>query len=817
VKQCSPAINEARILPAVFFISFAVIAWQLALMRCLLISKYQHFSFLVISCALLGFGAGGALLSMCRPWFQRRRGAVFQWGLVGFGLSIPVCFKLGEQIPVSIHFPPGMLVSILGWWFLFWIIHLVPFFLAGTLIGLALMSERKGVHRIYAGNLVGSAAGAAAAIFMMGHLPANQMVFPISLSAIVSGLMLNPVSPKGRAWVYRASVVIAALILGCASLLDPDRIMPLRIDEYKALAYVQRLEDQGSAEKKVTLNGVRGRLDLYSSPHFHTLLSLGDTATPAMDKLLRDGFHAGSILCVTNLNQVGFLRKALFALPYRLVRPRKVLILGDSGGIYIWLARLSRADSIVVVHPDRNVVRLLESHAHGVLKDPRIRVIVSEPRAFLDRTRMTFDIVHLARLEGFSPGSGGIGGLREDYLATTEGFARCLNVLTDQGIALVVRGIQEPARDNLKVAATWIEAMESNGVKNPGRRILTARDELSVATLAAGSPLKPSVIDRFRDTCHAMSWDTEWFPGVKPEQTNRFHILPGPQTTGVSWYHQTMVELLSSRRHDLYDNWIYHIRPARDDRPFFYDFFKWASLSRLREIFGPLWPARAEMGFLVLMVAAIWTATVAAIVLPAPAILVGRGSVYGSGAVLSVTGLFAALGTGFMFLEMGFIQIFTRFLGDPILAAALVIGGFLFFAGMGSLSQPSLTGETAPRILFVTATIAILVITYASVLPWIFQSAGLLPDIPRIVLSLALIAPLAFLMGIPFPWGLSLLHRRAVAAVPVAWAVNGFASVVSAAGAVLVALVYGFNILLTLAAGLYLFAGIMCMVLYRRI
>jgi predicted membrane-bound spermidine synthase len=222
------------------------------------------------------------------------------------------------------------------------------------------------------------------------------------------------------------------------------------------------------------------------------------------------------------------------------------------------------------------------------------------------------------------------------------------------------------------------------------------------------------------------------------------------------------------------------------------------------------------MGFLMLMVAAIWTATVAAILLPAPVLLIGKGSAGGVVSSLSVTCLFIALGTGFMFLEMGFIQIFTRFLGDPILAAAIVIGGLLFFAGLGSLCQQTLTGETAERIFLVTAAITILVITYASVFPWIFQTAGFLSDMPRIGLSLALIAPLAFLMGMPFPWGISLLHRRAAAAVPVAWAVNGFASVVSTAGAVLVAMVYGFSWLLTFAAGLYLLAGIICLVLYRR-
>ncbi len=135
----------------------------------------------------------------------------------------------------------------------------------------------------------------------------------------------------------------------------------------------------------------------------------------------------------------------------------------------MWLARQSGADLIYMVQGDKNIVEALERHKNRVLDDPRLRSIVMEPRAFLDNTTTTFDIIHLAALEGFSPGSGGIGGLREDYLATVEGFGRCLDLLTDAGVATVTRGIEDPARDNIKIAAMWIEALESKGgVEDPG-------------------------------------------------------------------------------------------------------------------------------------------------------------------------------------------------------------------------------------------------------------------------------------------------------------------------------------------------------------
>ena len=309
----------------------------------------------------------------------------------------------------------------------------------------------------------------------------------------------------------------------------PDKVFPLNIDQYKALAYIQRLVAQGTAERKVTLYGPRGRVDLFASPSFHTLLSLTSTAVPPpMDVVLVDGFQAGTMLDIKSPDQARFLEGTLSALPYKLVKPERILILGEAGSIYLWLARLSSATSIVLVQPDENIRRVLETHPSHVLADPRVTVVAAEPRAFLDKTKTKFDIIHLASMEGFSPGSGGIAGLREDYLGTVEGFGRCLNALTPGGIACVVHGIQDPARDNIKIAATWVEALESNDVKEPGKQIIMARDELAVATLVGRSPFSADLVRELQLVCRNMSWDLDWFPEVRPEQNQQDPLIGRP-------------------------------------------------------------------------------------------------------------------------------------------------------------------------------------------------------------------------------------------------------------------------------------------------
>jgi hypothetical protein len=68
-----------------------------------------------------------------------------------------------------------------------------------------------------------------------------------------------------------------------------------------------------------------------------------------------------------------------------------------------------------------------------------------------------------------------------------------------------------------------------------------------------------------------------------------------------------------------------------------------------------------------------------------------------------------------------------------------------------------------------------------------------------VALCVALIAPLAFLMGMPFPLGVAALGARAPDLIPWAWAINGCASVVSAVLATLLAIHLGFTGVVLLA------------------
>ena len=169
-----------------------------------------------------------------------------------------------------------------------------------------------------------------------------------------------------------------------------------------------------------------------------------------------------------------------------------------------------------------------------------------------------------------------------------------------------------------------------------------------------------------------------------------------------------------------------------------------------------------------------------------------------------------------MFIEMVLIQLFTRFLGDPVLAAALVIGALLFFAGIGSAFSPALTGKLPGAVFTVAVLIALTTLIYSALLPRLFPELASIDGLWKAVLGVMILAPPAFLMGTPFPWGMAALQKRAAVTVPLAWAINGFGSVVSASVAVVLAMSLGFKILLALAALSYVLAGISAKALAKR-
>jgi hypothetical protein len=221
-----------------------------------------------------------------------------------------------------------------------------------------------------------------------------------------------------------------------------------------------------------------------------------------------------------------------------------------------------------------------------------------------------------------------------------------------------------------------------------------------------------------------------------------------------------------------------------------------------------------DMGYLILFATFLQAAILSLLLIVAPLAL-QRRRFGGAAPKARILGYFFAVGLAFLFIEIAYIQRFILFLGHPLYAVAVVLAGFLVFAGIGSAFAPRLqrtiksrapTGHGLGAIELAAFAIGAISVLYLFLLPPLFEALIALPDAAKIAVSLALIAPLAFCMGMPFPLGIAEVARAGADLVPWAWGINGCASVISAILATLLAIHFGFTAVVSLAVVLYLAA-----------
>ena len=294
---------------------------------------------------------------------------------------------------------------------------------------------------------------------------------------------------------------------------------------------------------------------------------------------------------------------------------------------------------------------------------------------------------------------------------------------------------------------------------------------------------------------------------MQPQEANRYNVVASPDLFDGA------TALLGPGRDHFVQNYKFDIAPATDDQPHFFHFFKWRSLPELLSLKEQGGLPLLEWGYPVLVATLVQAVLASLLLIAAPAawamwIGARQNNPRPRGRVLVY---FLAIGFAFMFIEIAFIQKFVLFLSHPLYAVAVVLFAFLLFAGIGSAASGRLhdaalrkwRNPVAALAFAVVLPIGLCALFCLTLLAWLFQHAMGLPDALRIVISAALIAPLAFFMGMPFPLGLARVENIDARLVPWAWAINGCASVTGAVLATLLAIHVGFTAVVVVALMLY--------------
>jgi spermidine synthase len=791
---------------AISVLSAAVVGYEILLMRLFSVIQWHHFAYMIISLALLGYGASGTVLAFVRDWASERFATVFAAAAALFGLSAVAAFALAQRTafnPLEVVWDPRQFLNLL----VLYVLLAVPFFCAAFAIGLSYYRYGGRIGVLYRADLMGAGAGALGVVLVLFVLrPERALELLGAMGLVAAGL----VGLERRRGLPLALVLFAAAAL--SPYLWPDRALALRLSPYKALS--QALEMPG-AEVVAERSSPLGMLTVVRSPtipfrHAPGLSLMNEGQVPPQIGLFSDG---DSLTAITR-HQAGddgggrqvlrYLDFQTAALPYHLLERPRVLVLGAGGGADVLLARYHRAAAIDAIELNPQTVALVRDEFAdfaGHLYDlPEVHVTVAEARSYVSAGGAAYDLIHISLLDSFAASVAGLYALNESTLYTVEAFEAYLGRLAPGGLLAITRWLKVPPRDSLKLVATAARALERRGVAEPGRRMALIRGWNTFTLVLKNGALSAAEVASVRAFAEARAFDLAHLPGLSADQANRYNLLAEP------YFHAGVRALLGTEAGAFLRDYKYDVAPATDDRPYFFHFFKWRLLPELARLGAAGGPALLELGYLILVATVIQAALVGVvlIVLPLGAVRRAAAGPEAGPRLVRVLLYFGALGLAFLFVEIAFIQRFVLFLGHPLYAVAVVLAAFLVFAGIGSGLSPRLAARAGARATpLAVAVIVAVALIYILLLPALFEWLRPLPIAARIVASLALIAPLALAMGMPFPLGLSRLSEAAPHLVPWAWAVNGCASVLAAVLATLLAIEMGFAAVVVAALALY--------------
>ena len=786
-------MSERAPLASIALVSCAALASEILLTRFFAIVHWHHFAYMMISLALLGFGASGTFLFLARRVLLRHFAPAFTANLLLFGCFTLLGPALAQELPFRAEellwnpWQPLWLVAT-------YLVLSIAFFCAANAIGLSLIAYRARASRLYAADLVGAGAGSLLILAALELVAPEQALKLLAAAGFAAAL----VAAFELRW-WRAPWLAAALVGALLVAITPASWLRPEPGPYKALSQALLVSGTRVLSER---SGILGRVTVIESPlvplrHAPGLSLTSASEPPQQLGLFTDGDQMDAITAASDDSQrLAFLGEATSALAYHVGRPRSVLVLGAGGGLEILRAQFLGATRIDAVELNPQVARLLSDefrdYTGALVQQPGVALHVSDARGYLAPSDHRYDLIQMSLV---SAAAGGLGGLSEDYLHTLEALRLYYERLAPGGFLSITRFVQVPPRDGMKLLASTVAALSSAGVADPGRRLLVIRGWQTLTLLAKNGDVSAAEVASTRVFAARHGFDLAWFPGMSRELANLNNLLPEP------WFYDGLRALLGTESHRFIANYPFDIRPTTDDRPYFQNFFRWPAFVaawHTRERGGM---ALLEAGYAVLAATVVQAVLAGLLLIVVPLALLGRGTA-AHRVRWRVLAYFTGIGLAFLFIEIVFLQKMQLVVHHPTVALALVLAIFLIGAGLGSAWTARVSEAEARRTLIIAVSgVALLGSLYSVMFDPLLAAFSGWPLAARATVAILLLAPLAFLMGTPFPLALRELEEPLV---PWAWGINGCASVVSPALATLLAIDLGLTAVLWLALALYL-------------
>src|SRR5216683_5481271 len=787
-------MNRKMVMAAVALVSFAGLLLELAMTRLFSVVLFYHFAFFAISVALLGLGSGGVFAHVRRQWLNR-------FDLGSFGTV--VCVLNAASIPgvlwVVLHTPVSLAVTgaNFGKLTVIYLVAAIPFFFTGLLFSVLFARSSGAISVLYGADLAGGASACLLVVPLLNTIGAPDVLLFSAVLMAVAGSFWAGSRSVGH--LARAIAIIALIfmvwshrghkmdvIYAKGMLRDPRWI------EFSKWNAISRIEVQNH-------NG--GRYVVIDADATTAIMNVDpakwDQDQPSSPTPTHTGFPAAG----------GFnWKKSLMAAApsvANVLRPQGAFaIIGPGGGVDVLRAVANGSPSVtgIEINPiiaDTIMRGRYADYALHLYERPEVHIHVTDGRSYLRSTPQQFDVVQMTLVDTWASTAAGAFALSENNLYTVQAFREYFQHLKPEGMIAITRWEFRQPREALRVVAVAMEALHSLGVADLARNFIVAsqgpldEDGIPVVVLA-----KKTAFTEKEESAVQAHFD-------EYEQLKPLYLPSDPGNN-------PFADLIASN--DPYGfarSYAYNVAPVSDNAPFFFFTLK------AGQILGPEglrngidWKVNLGVLVLLLVLAISVVAVLAFLILP----LALQGRRQSPIPLL----YFVAVGLGYILVEIAFIQRFVLFLGHPTYALTVVIFLLMLSSGAGSLVSRRWLSRTAtawmPLLLVIVALTADVFLLPQVLTAWV----GLRFKY-RLVVSALLLAPLGFVMGMPFPTGLRALSAGPVLdvsmvstgkdnAVEWAWAMNAAASVLGSVLAMVIAIQFGLNVTLASGAAAYLFA-----------
>jgi spermidine synthase len=765
------AVKQSRSWPQIYFgvavTTLASLLLELSLTRIFSVVFYYHFAFLAISIALFGLGVGGVFSYVVSDWpgdLYRKLGVLALLDAVSVVVALQfVLTRKGEL---------GMLDVVLVYF-----ACALPFLFAGTIVSLAISDTIDRVDRVYFFDLIGAAAGCLVLVPLLNWIGGpNTLIVAAALFAVAGAVWFN-VARLSRGRVVAVS--LALLLVGLITVNAKLRLLDLQY------AKGQQLKN----EEFVQWNSF-SRIALTREPNsnIHNIIIDGDAETGVANfNFSRLSAHEREYLAY---HGPGF--------PYLLRPGAKTVIIGPGGGwdVSRALASGSRDVTGVEINPiiaNEIMRKKFPAYSQYLYSRPDVHIFVEDGRSFIRRSRDKFQVLQATLVDTWASTAAGAFALSENNLYTTDAFRDYLNHLTDDGVMAFTRWGFDPPRESLRVVSLARAALAQIGEHDPASHVIVVREDLQKLNgwgaqdtiLISRKPFTAADVATVRSALGHNSMQAVYLPG--DAEANAFRNL-----------------LVAADPAQFYAGYPFDVRPVSDDRPFFFytvqpkdlwRYFFHASQGTADYKINKAVPLLFGLVFVSLV------ATL--VVLALPPLVLGHRLPREKGAVPALS-YFLCLGAGYILIQVALIQKFVLFLGHPTYALTVIIFSMLVSSGLGSYFSKRIVSGVLRRLSIVIGSISLGILLLALVAAPVTEWGVSLPFAWKVLLAVLLIAPVGFLMGIPFPSGLLRLEQRMPQSVRWAWATNAAASVLGSGAAIIFAIYFGLEDTLILGGALYL-------------